>query len=268
MPGITDAINPAAAGAGILLGGAEFAMGAIEERKAKNELKRLHAPFYKIQDEYLQNRNIAEELAGSGLPDATKAFLTAESERGLGTGIKGILDAGGSPNDISKLFGVFDTSVMRTASADAEARLGNIKNFMDINREIAGQKQIQFGINELQPYESALKSIQDRREAARQNMFGGASTAIGSVSALGTSLQNNALLKSLRTTNAVGGNGSPQESFYNGLFSGVGTASSNAAKGANSAAAGVLQALMAAKNNGADVTDLANSIDWSAINKF
>lgn len=209
MPGAADLINPISAGAGIALGGAQLIMGAIDEKKAKNELRRLNRPFYKIQDEYLQNRNLAEELAGGGLPDATKAFLTTEAERGLGTGIRGILDSGGSPNDISKLFSSFDSAVMKTAAEDAQARLGNIKNFMDVNREIAGQKQIQFGINELQPYESALKSIQDRREAARQNMFGGAQTIIGSASALGTGLQNQGLLK---------GNKTPTESMYNRLF--------------------------------------------------
>lgn len=155
-------------------------------------------------------------MAGSGLPDATKAFMTSEAERGLGTGIRGILESGGSPSDISKLFDVFDTSVMRTGAEDAQARLANIKNTFDVNKDLAGQKEIQFGVNELQPYQSALQSIQKRREAAQTNMFGGAQTAVGSIGAVGTELQNQGLLKQM-----LKGNNSPKEDMYNKLFSGA-----------------------------------------------
>jgi hypothetical protein len=200
----------ASAGIGVASGIAQTAMGFIDEKKSKNELARLQKPFQKIQDEYLKNRDLAEIGAGQGLPSATKDFLTKESERGLSTGIRGILESGGSPNDIAKLFDTFDTSVSKTAAEDAEARLGNIKYFMDVNKDLAGQKNIQFGVNELQPYESALKSITDRRTAARQNIFGGISTAAGSLSAAGTAISNTGLLKS-HTDN-------PKADLFNSIF--------------------------------------------------
>jgi hypothetical protein len=275
MPGAADALSLASPIAGAALGVAQAGFGFIEEKKAANELKRLKVPFKKIQDEYFQNKNLAEELAGSGLPDATKAFMTTESERGLGTGIRGILESGGSPSDISKLFDVFDTSVNRTAAEDATARIGNIKNMFDVNKDLAGQKDIQFGVNELQPYESALKSITDRRNAGIQNIFGGAQTAIGSVGAIGTSLQNKDLLSAL-----LKGNNSPEEDMYNKLFSGAGETGGNAGRAAAGVAtaadaagktyAGVsaaVQALLAAQKGGTDVTSLLDSIDWSAIMK-
>lgn len=189
-------ITLAAEGAGLLLGGVETALGIGEEAKAKKELARLKTPFKKVQDEYLQNKNIAEQIAGGGLPSATKDFLTLQADKGLSTSIKGILESGGSPNDIAKLFDVYDNSLLKTGAEDAELRLKNIEYFNQLNADVAGQKDIQFGVNELQPYEAKLKELTERRAAGQQNAFNGAQTAIGSLSALGTSMQNQSLLKS------------------------------------------------------------------------
>lgn len=208
MPGVADALSVGSGVGGIIAGGLQIGMALHDEKKAKNELARLKTPFMKIQDEYLTNRNLAEINAGTGLPDATKAFMTKEAERGLGTGIRGILESGGSPNDIAKLFDVFDTSVSRVGVEDAERRVKNIGTFMDTQRELAEQKNIQFGVNELQPYQSALQNIQERRAAARQNLFGGITTALGAGSALGTSLSN---AKMIDLT--------PKQTMYSTLFS-------------------------------------------------
>lgn len=209
MP-LAGGLSLASAGLGVASGIGQTVMGFVDEKKAKNELSRLQKPFYKIQDEYFKNRDIAEELAGQGLPSATKDFLTRESEKGLGTGIRGILESGGSPNDISKLFDTFETTVNKTGAEDAEARINNIKYFMDVNKDLAGQKNIQFGVNELQPYESALKSITDRRNAARENIFGGISTTAGSLGAAGTALSNASLLKTKDQN--------PQSNLFNQIF--------------------------------------------------
>ena len=61
---------------------------------------------------------------------------------------------------------------------------------MDTNNDLASQKTIQWGINEKDPYEKKLAELKSKLAADKQNIFSGASTAIGAISAYGTSKQN------------------------------------------------------------------------------
>ena len=93
MPGLESLSGPlaiASSAMGIAAGVGQYIGAARDEKKAKAERSRLKTPFYKIQDEYFQNRNMAASAAQGGLPAATKDYLTSESERGLGTAIQGI----------------------------------------------------------------------------------------------------------------------------------------------------------------------------------
>lgn len=166
-------------------------------KQDKEELAKLKPAYYKIQDEYYQNRNLANQQAQGGLGAATKDYYTNESERGLGAGISGILGSGGNPNDISHLFDSYDKSIDRVASADAEAHLKNIDYFMNVNKDLAGQKTTQWGVNEYKPYQDKLSELTNRRAADEKSAWNGASGIIGGIGAAGTSLQNADLLKSL-----------------------------------------------------------------------
>lgn len=181
-------LAPISAGLGIVAGGAQFFDALAKEKKAKAELSRLSTPFYKIQKGYEQNLNQAGVMAGGGMPAASKDYYTSESQRGLGASISSILQGGGSPDSISKIFDVYNKSIDQTAVKDATQRIENIKYFQTANKDYAGQQNIQWGVNEYQPYQNKLKEITQRREAAEKNKWGGIQTAVGSLSALGTSL--------------------------------------------------------------------------------
>lgn len=199
MPLVASAASQAASQVGgTLLGGAQLVKGAIDEKKAKRELARLHQPLYGIQPEYYQNKNISEQLAGQGLPSATKDFLATETQRGLGAGIGAITQTGGGGiNDISKLMDVYNRSLSKIGAEDAETHLKNIQYFMGANKDLAGQKNMQWTINEYQPYQAKLKELTKRREAAEQNIWGGLQTMVGSASAAGTSMSNQGLMSKL-----------------------------------------------------------------------
>lgn len=171
--------------------------GAVNLRKDKRELSRLSNPFYKIQDEYFQNKNMSEQLASSGLTPAAKDYFTTQSERGLGSGLNALTTMGGSPNDVAHLFDAFSGSVRDNAAQDAEAQLNNIKYFMGANKDLAGQKTMQWTINDYQPHQAKLKELTERIAADKQNIFGGATGVAGAVGALGTTLQNDDLMKNL-----------------------------------------------------------------------
>lgn len=172
-----------------------FDIAAIN--KNKRALSQLKQPFYRVQDQYFQNRNEAGQLATEGLPSAAKDYMTTEASRGLGTGIGAIQEQGGSPNDISKLFEGYDRSINRIGAEDAQAQIDNIRYFMNVNKDLAGQKTTQFLVNELQPYEEKVKQYTQNIGNAKQNLAGHANSAIGAGSALATSFENQDLLNRL-----------------------------------------------------------------------
>lgn len=204
---LTNAINPVAAVGGIVLGGAQLFSSLHDEAQKKKELNGMANPFYTIQNEYYQNRNLAGANAESGMPAASKDYLTSESQRGLGAGVSGMLQSGGDPNNINKLFDSYNRNIDRTAADDASEHLKNIQYYISQNSNLAGQKNIQWALNKKQPYEEKLKQLTEGIAADKQNAVGGASTAIGSTAALGTSLENNTLLKSLFGNSGGGAGG-------------------------------------------------------------
>lgn len=195
--------------------GAQLISSLGKLKKDKEEQAKLKTPFYKVQDEYYQNRNMANEMAQGGLGAATKDYATTQGERGLGAGIKGILGAGGDPNDISHLFDSYDRSIDRISSADAQAHLDNIKYFTQANKDLAGQKTTAWGINEYKPYQDKLSELTNRRAADEKSAWNGASGIIGSIGAVGTGMQNEALLKGITK-------GSPMQQVLGSATGGAG----------------------------------------------
>lgn len=186
-----------AAGATVAIGGVKFFEGLSSKKKDEKELNSLHQPFYQVQSEYFQNRNLAEQQAGQGLNSATKQYQTQEAQRGLSAGLGDILKAGGDVNDTSMLLSQYNNSLSKTAGEDAQQHAANIGYFMNANKDLAGQKTTQWSINEYQPYEAKLKELKQNVGADKQNEIGGLTTAAGGLTAGITGNQNASLIKKL-----------------------------------------------------------------------
>jgi hypothetical protein len=131
------------------------------------------------------------------LTAGAKDYYSDMAGRGLGTGISGVLQAGGSVNDISKLFDSYNTSIRELGVKDAEAQIGNIKYFQQVGKDLAGQKTQQWAINEYAPYQNKLKELTQRIAADKQNVWGGIQGAIGAGQAGVTTMQNENLINNL-----------------------------------------------------------------------
>lgn len=210
MPGndaISSAISSAATGFNPLSlvaptlsaveGGVQFFSNLGKEKRDRAELNNMQNPFYNIQNEYYQNRNMAGDLAQGGTPTASKDYATQESDRGLGTGISGELQAGGNPNDINRLYQSFNNNIDRTAAADAEQHVKNIQYYQDQNANVAAQKNIQFGFNKVQPFQRKLAQLTGNLATDQINANNGANQTIGSIGSLATGQENNSLLNAL-----------------------------------------------------------------------
>lgn len=190
------AVTIAAIG-GLALGAAKFISSSAAQKRDRKAQEALKRPFYKVQDEYFQDRNIAAEMATTGLPIDVTNQLARERSRGLATSLDALKQTAGGANNFAALNKGFDDSLLNQASVTAQQQQKNIEYFMQVNKDLAGQKTTQFGVNELQPYESNLKQSNERLAADEQNKWSGASEAIGSLSAIGTGMQNQKLLNQL-----------------------------------------------------------------------
>jgi hypothetical protein len=203
---VAGGASPYIAGAQALLGLGKAAYGFFDNKKAQTELTRLKTPFYKVQDEYFQNRNLAAQQAAGGLPSATRNYLTTEAQRGLGSSLGAIEQTGGGVNDVAKILDSYNNNLQSTAAQDAQAHTQYLQEFLNRNQDVAGQKNMQFAINEYQPYENKLKQLQQRIATNKQNLFGGFSDAIGGASAASTGFQNQDLANIMKEFYNNGGN--------------------------------------------------------------
>lgn len=150
----------------------------------------LKRPAYKIPTEDIENRNIAAVNATSGLSAAEKQYAGEQRERALGSSLDALGETGGGPNDFAQLNHIFDDSLKSQSALDAQLHMKNIDSFTKANEEIAAQKSIQWGVNEMQPYESKLKEIQDRRIAAQTNENNAVNEGIGGLTAGATGINS------------------------------------------------------------------------------
>lgn len=170
--------------------------GGSDYKRAKNEMDKMVRPFYKIQEEYVKNKDIAASMAQQGLPQQTLDYFTTEAQRGLGSTLETMENLGGSPNDINAALDVYTRSIGRTAAEDAMKQTENINNFIKQQSELAAEKTKAWHFNEWQPYadKQALLAQQmgiaaARKEKGLEGILGSATNAI-------TAIQNNDLLSS------------------------------------------------------------------------
>lgn len=189
-----------------IVGGIQLFTNLAKEKRDKAELASLEKPFYAIQNEYNQNRNLAAGEAQGGIAAPIQDYFTTESQRGLGAGVSGTLQAGGNPNDIAKLFDIYDRGIDRSYMQSADQHVKNLQYFKDANKDLAGQRTTQWAINKYQPHQNKVAQLTGNIAAAEQNAYNGANQIIGSASAAGTGLENNKLLSDLFKTGG-GGNG-------------------------------------------------------------
>ncbi|MCB0472508.1 MAG: hypothetical protein KDC56_05565 [Flavobacteriaceae bacterium] len=183
--------------AGGVLGAAQAISGASNLQKDKAELARLTPAFYKIQDEYYGNRNQAAVQSQSGFTQAAKDYYTDTMSRGFSSGLGTLLSAGGSANDIATLFDTYSQGMHRLAADDSERQLKNIQYYQQAAKDLAGQKTMQWAINEYQPYQNKLKELTQRIAADKNNIWGGLQSIVGAGQAAVTVSQNDDLIKGL-----------------------------------------------------------------------
>jgi ABC-type Fe3+-citrate transport system substrate-binding protein len=210
-------IAAVAALAPVVIGAVQAGAAAKKKREEEKKLEALKQPFYKVQSELLQNRNIAANNAQMGVPQATMDYMTAENQRGVGTSLATLRQTGGSANNVSELFAAYQRGNQSIGAMDANQRLANLSQFMQENQQIAGQKTMKWAINEFQPFQNKVQAYQQNIAASNQNISNGLNSVIGGAAAYGTAMQNQDLINSLNNM----GQQQPAPMSYQQVQSGV-----------------------------------------------
>lgn len=176
---------------------AQYVLAKKAIKKDKAELARLNQPFYKIQQEYLDNYNQSAYNAQSGFTQASEDTFLDNADRGLSTSLDAITETGGGANDIASIFNSYSDNVRNFAAEDSEKQLNNIRYFQSTAKDLAGQKTTQWALNEFQPYQNKLKEITGRIAANKQNVNNSVQSFFGTNQAAVTSLQNDDLISKL-----------------------------------------------------------------------
>lgn len=158
-----------------LSGLAKTILGADQAAEGRALLKSAVRPEYDIQDEYYDNVSISNNMAQSGIPAATRDFYNTQSERGLTSSTDAVLRTGGGMNSIADIYDRYNQGNARMAAQDAELRLGNLRNLMEQNKTLAGQKTIKWSLDEYEPYKDKVRAGNAAVTAGTNNFFTGLS---------------------------------------------------------------------------------------------
>lgn len=164
--------------------------GFINEHKAAEIEKRNKRPDFNIEDEYFQNRDAAASSAQHGLSESSLNFAKTNAERGLSASLGAMLETGAGANDVGSLYDHYNRSNLETAATDSQLQESKLKNFIDQNSQLAGQKTQRWVLNKYEPYKDKARAAAEMRGAAAQNIQTGISELAGTASSFATA-QNN-----------------------------------------------------------------------------
>lgn len=166
-------------------GAAKSIHGANQAKQGRRMAAQNIRPEFEIQPEFIDNQALAASLAQSGLPESSLQYYTSNLERGLSSGTSAMLQAGGGPNAVSGLFDQYQQGLSGIAAADAQAKVNNIRYFIDRNRDLAEQRTMQWSLNKYEPYKDTARTAAQLQATGTENIFSGVSQ-IGSSLASGS----------------------------------------------------------------------------------
>lgn len=174
--------------AGAVVGGIsalyKIGHGLAQEKDAKYRAARNLRPNFDIQQEYFDNQNIAENLAGQGYTSKTVDNYNSENERGLQSTIDATLQAGGGAGAIQGALSNYNLGNRSFAAADAEKQTKNIEGLFDRNKDLAAQKVQQWVLNKYKPFQDEAATIAAEKSASQQNISTGLAEGTADVSSL------------------------------------------------------------------------------------
>lgn len=168
------------AGAAVLGTGFKLYEGIKQDNEANQIKKNLKQPNYAIPDEFIQNRNIAKQLAQVGLPQQQYNNQFNQINSNTATGIAAA-QRSNNPSAIGGVISGANAAGANLNAEDAQARQNNQRVFMQANEQLGGQKIAQQQSNIFDPYTQKYNEMQADKGAGLQNL----NSSFGDIGQLG-----------------------------------------------------------------------------------
>lgn len=161
------------AGAGLVSGLISGIAGIGQRNKAKKALNQLQYPTEQLPEELTRNQNMAEQMAGQGLPSEQYNQAMKNIER------QQLMALNNAHNRRSGLIGLGgiqqrgDDALLNLDVANSQQRIANQRNLMSVNSQVAGVKRDLFDKNVRDKYNRDYGYNMSLLGSGNQNLFGG-----------------------------------------------------------------------------------------------
>lgn len=202
------ALPVAAIGLGISAasGIAQGIQGFSQTRKGRKALEGLDRPTYEAPEEYLQNVQSAKAASQQGIGAAQKRFFTENILRSRQDALAASSTRRGGLVGLQGIVGQEQQAFGQLAAQDVLARERGQAQLTQARTALGQQRQMEFNINQMQPYQQDLASAQAMIGAGQQNIFGGLST-VAATGIQGAGVLNESRALDLREQQLTGGGG-------------------------------------------------------------
>lgn len=160
--------------------------GIVQAQKAKQAGRNLERPVMKIPESITDYVNIAKGMTGMGLPG--KDAIAGDIERSTANALQLGKEYGGA-TDGAALYANEQQQKRNLGVQDATANLRNIEAYQNALKSKAAYEEQVFNYNEAQPYDEAVTSIANEKNAANLNMF----ESVKNLAGIGVGMMNPAL---------------------------------------------------------------------------
>jgi len=162
----------------------QIGFGISQEQKAQRQLKELERPEFEIPEEILQNLSTAERMALEGLPAQERQLFVEDIQRAIQTGGTQLQERGLGVAGVTGLVQQQTDALRGLLQMDVQAKREGESRLAEARSSVAGFKEKEFQLNELDPYLQESLQAQSLQGAGLQNIF----TGIGTLGSAGANI--------------------------------------------------------------------------------
>lgn len=195
-------------GAGLVGGLIKGIVGAKQKRQGNKILNGLQYPTEQVPQEEIENKNIAEQQAATGLPSEQYQNAMQNIQRQQLAAIRGAHDRRGGLGAIAGIQQNTNDANLNVDVADAKQKIANQNNLMNVNNRLSSWKDKVWQNNVLGKYNQQYNYGMGLLGQGNQNAVGGLDQALGGLGAGAAGFYGN--------TAGLFGTGNNKQSGYGG----------------------------------------------------
>lgn len=145
-------------------------IGAHQKHKANKWLRQNQQPQEQMPSDVTENKNLATQMAATGLPSEQYNMAMRNIQRQQLTALRSAQDRRSGVGAISAIQQGTNDAATNLDAKNAEMRIANEKNLINVNNQVAGWKDKLFNKNVLAPYEKQWNYHMGMLGAGNQNI--------------------------------------------------------------------------------------------------